>query len=84
MNHMLNSLTREVSGGATSLGMVAMSDYLDMDSSLQDGLLLGNYSTSDFDVIAYKAEQGFNITISDIFAVVRYLLLFCSSRRQAV
>ncbi|EIM88993.1 FabD/lysophospholipase-like protein [Stereum hirsutum FP-91666 SS1] len=58
-----------LSGGATSLGMVAMSDYLDMDSSLQDGLLLGNYSTSDFDVIAYKAEQGFNITISDIFAV---------------
>lgn len=57
------------------MGLVAMSDYLDMDTTLQDGLLLSNYSTDDFAVIANKAELGFNITISDIFAIVRFFIL---------
>lgn len=58
------------------MGMVAMSDYLDMDSALEADLLLSNYSTSDFAVIANKAELGFNVTISDIFAIVRFSVLF--------
>lgn len=81
---MPSSLNCTVSGGATALGMVAMSDYLDMDTSLQDGLLLGNYSTSDFEVIADKAEQGFNITISDIFGIVRCSFIAYSFRRPTV
>lgn len=77
---MLNSLNYTVSGGATALGMVAMSDYLDMDSSLQDGLLLSNYTASVFDVIADKAEKGFNITVSDIFGIVRFPFIVYSFR----
>lgn len=53
------------------MGLVAMSDYLDMDTSLEAGLLLSNYSSSDFAVIAKKAEAGFNITLADIFGIVR-------------
>lgn len=71
MHKTLKYLFFIVSGGATAMGMVAMSDYLDMDSALEADLLLSNYSTSDFAVIANKAELGFNVTISDIFGIVR-------------
>lgn len=48
-----------------------MSDHLDVDSILNAGLLLSNTSTSEYSVIEYKALMGFNISISDLFGIVR-------------
>lgn len=61
-----------VSGGGTALGLIAMSDFQALDESLQQGLV--NYTppanTSIYNEIAGKAQQGFNISITDILGVV--------------
>ncbi|KAE9387640.1 FabD/lysophospholipase-like protein [Gymnopus androsaceus JB14] len=61
-----------LSGGGSALGLVAMSDFQPLDTSLRQGLV--NYtalpSTSPIiNEIASKAEAGFKISISDIIAV---------------
>ncbi|KAE9400860.1 FabD/lysophospholipase-like protein [Gymnopus androsaceus JB14] len=60
-----------LSGGGTALGLIAMSDFQALDESLQQGLV--NYTppanTSIYNEIAGKAQQGFNISITDILGV---------------
>ena len=59
-----------VSGGATGLGPVGMADFENIEVMLQQGLLSTNVSEQAFEEIAGKAEQGFDVTIADIFGIV--------------
>lgn len=53
------------------MALVAMSDYQDLDTTLEQGLLLPNDSTSIYDEIAPKKERGFNVSVTDVFGLVR-------------
>ena len=64
-----------MSGGATGLGPVAMADFQNIEVMLQQGLLSTNFSGNSFAEIGGKAEQGFDVTIADIFAIVNTSLL---------
>lgn len=75
-----------LSGGGPPVGGLAFSNYSTVQSLLNDGSYLGNISasaisyynqtvqqatfTSYIEQIASKAEQGFNVSVSDIFSFV--------------
>ncbi|KAI0818516.1 FabD/lysophospholipase-like protein [Irpex lacteus] len=58
-----------LSGGSTGLVPVAMSDFDNIEVIAQEGLLSGNNSRSAFSEIAGKGKQGFNLSVSDVFAI---------------
>ncbi|KAI0093717.1 FabD/lysophospholipase-like protein [Irpex rosettiformis] len=58
-----------LSGGATGLGPVAIADFQNIEVMLQQGLLSTKVNQSAFAEIAGKAEQGFDVTVADIFGI---------------
>lgn len=70
-----------VSGGSTGLVPVAMSDFDNIEVIAQEGLLSGNNSRSAFSEVAGKGKQGFNLTVSDVFAIVWQSLCILTIRR---
>ncbi|KAE9384036.1 FabD/lysophospholipase-like protein [Gymnopus androsaceus JB14] len=61
-----------LSGGGSALGLVAMSNFQPLDTSLRQGLVNYTALPSTLPIInetASKAEVGFKISISDIIAV---------------
>ncbi len=61
-----------MSGGATGLGPVAMADFQNIEDMFQEGLLLVNFSSNAFNEMLGKAKQGFNLSVSDIYAIVSF------------
>lgn len=58
-----------------------MSDYLDLDTALQDGLLLSNYSQNIYEEIFGKAMLGFNVSTAVLWRerVSHSMELICRS-----
>lgn len=54
-----------------------MADFQNIEVMLQQGLLSSNFSTDAFKNIAGKVKQGFNVSVADVFAIVRLLFNHC-------